>query len=86
MVLPDGADAYLHWMIGYQDIILFDIQKELATSTIEEADLIFSLDYNNLSRTGAEMEAVLRKSDAKFILIDHHQQPETIVVLLLIII
>jgi bifunctional oligoribonuclease and PAP phosphatase NrnA len=82
VVLPDGADAYLHWMIGYQDIILFDIQKDLATSTIEGADLIFSLDYNNLSRTGSEMEAVLRKSDAKFILIDHHQQPENYSVVL----
>ena len=45
VVLPDGADAYLHWMIGYEDIILFEDQKELATSVIESADLSCSRSF-----------------------------------------
>ena len=43
-------------------------------SALAQASLVFTLDFNDLSRTG-QMEQVLQEMDADFIMIDHHQQP-----------
>lgn len=79
VVLPDGFASYLEWMPGTDRIIYFDKQREAATDSLAAADLIFCLDYNTLSRTGKEMaEAMqLRVGHTSFILIDHHQHPDT---------
>jgi phosphoesterase RecJ-like protein len=78
VILPDGSDAYLHWMTGYTDIVLFEENPTGAEELIAQADLLFVLDYNNYSRTGEAMEKVLRKHERPVIMIDHHQQPEPI--------
>jgi bifunctional oligoribonuclease and PAP phosphatase NrnA len=80
-ILPDAPPDFLTWMHGANDLILYDKQTELAQKHIAEADLIFSLDYNNLSRVGKEMETSLRTTKAKFIMIDHHEQPEEFTVI-----
>ena len=49
-------------------------QNTQALQAIENADVIFTLDFNSLSRVG-EMQATLEKSEAAFVMIDHHQQP-----------
>jgi bifunctional oligoribonuclease and PAP phosphatase NrnA len=76
VLLPDSAPDFLTWMSGAKDILIYDKNAEAAQKEIASADLIFSLDYNNLSRVGKEMEASLRAATAKFIMIDHHEQPE----------
>lgn len=58
-ILPDAVPDFLQWMNGFSDIVFFDAETEKATQIINEASLIFSLDYNNLSRTGSAMEAAL---------------------------
>jgi phosphoesterase RecJ-like protein len=78
VVLPDRAPDFLKWVENYSDGLIFQENNVEASNAILEADLIFSLDYNNLSRTGPEMEAVLRASTAPKIMIDHHHQPETL--------
>lgn len=75
VILPDSLPDYLTFLPGSDGILYFDQDPEKANKLIAEADLIFSLDYNMLYRTGAEMEASLSNSKASFILIDHHQQP-----------
>lgn len=77
VVVPDHVPEFLHWMSGFHDVLVFDKQTDSATAAISSAELIFSLDYNHLSRTGSVVEAALRGTEAPFILIDHHQQPET---------
>lgn len=79
-ILPDAVPEFLQWMNGYQEIKIFESDKDQCHSIIQNADLIFSLDYNHLSRVGSEMEKSLRQSNAAFILIDHHQQPENFAV------
>jgi bifunctional oligoribonuclease and PAP phosphatase NrnA len=74
-VLPDAAPDFLHWVALYDECIVAEEQPEKAAERIENADLIFSLDYNHLPRTGDAVGAMLEKSSAPFILIDHHQQP-----------
>jgi len=76
VILPDNVPAFLQFLNGYHEIVVFENEKDKAQQLINEAELIFSLDYNNLSRVGADMEAALRAASANFILIDHHQQPE----------
>jgi bifunctional oligoribonuclease and PAP phosphatase NrnA len=76
VILPDRLSADLHWLPGCRSILFFDRDNEKAKELISNADLIFSMDYNRLSRVGNEMEAALRLSTANFILIDHHQEPE----------
>ncbi len=74
-ILPDAVPDFLQWLPGYKEIIIHELETEKAKSTIASADLIFSLDYNSLSRVGAEMQKDLESAKADFILIDHHQQP-----------
>ena len=74
IVVPNEYPEFLHWMQGDETIIVYESQAVQARKFIREADLIFSLDYNILSRTYV-MESALTKAKAPFILIDHHQQP-----------
>jgi phosphoesterase RecJ-like protein len=75
VISPNEAPSFLQWLPGFESVVLFDRQKEQALKLIDEAELIFTLDFNDFSRTGSEMEAVLHKKKATYIMIDHHQQP-----------
>ena len=75
VIVPDDFPFFLKWLPRNQDIIIYENNKEKSDLIINKADLIFSLDYNYLYRTGS-MEEILSKSSAKFIMIDHHQQPD----------
>lgn len=74
-LLPDAAPDFLHWVKDYDHCVIAETHADEAAACIANADLIFSLDYNHLSRTGEAVCAELAKSNAPFILIDHHQQP-----------
>ncbi|GEQ86075.1 exopolyphosphatase [Patiriisocius marinistellae] len=75
VVLPNDFPDFLKWMPGVDTILNFEKQNSQSVSALENADLIFTLDFNSLSRVG-EMQGILEKSDANFIMIDHHQQPD----------
>jgi len=74
-ILPDSAPDFLHWVKEYDDCIIAEEQPDVAEESIKSADLIFSLDYNHLPRTGELVANLLQQSSSPFILIDHHQQP-----------
>ncbi len=74
VVVPNEYPRFLKWMPGNGAILNFERQNSQAIRLIEKADLIFTLDFNHLSRTG-QMENFLEKASAKFVMIDHHQQP-----------
>lgn len=74
-ILPDAAPDFLHWVQDYNQCVIAEETPEKASAAIAEADLIFSLDYNHLLRVGEYVCGLLEKSNAPFILIDHHQQP-----------
>ncbi|MDZ4823086.1 MAG: bifunctional oligoribonuclease/PAP phosphatase NrnA [Flavobacteriales bacterium] len=75
VIVPDDIPEYLQWMKGCDEIVVHFHHKEKAEAIVADADLIFMLDHNHLSRTG-DMENGLRNAKADFILVDHHQQPE----------
>lgn len=75
VISPNEFPDFLAWMPGSQTIKIFEKDKQNCTKILEAAELIFTLDFNALHRTG-EMEHVLAQLQAPFIMIDHHQKPD----------
>jgi phosphoesterase RecJ-like protein len=74
VISPNEFPHFLDWMPGASSVKIFEKDKENCTKILEEAEVIFTLDFNALHRVGA-MEEVLSKLKAPFIMIDHHQYP-----------
>lgn len=72
---PDKAPDFLYWL-DTSPILLMSDEPEKVTEHIQNADLIFSLDYNATNRIGPEMQALLEAASCKKIMIDHHLHPE----------
>lgn len=74
VVVPDACPANLRFLKGYKDILVYTRYTEFAQQLLENADLIFCLDFNEPKRVD-KMEAALTASKARKILIDHHLNP-----------
>lgn len=75
VLVPNDYPVFLKWIPGSEIILKHDTQTKLCEDLINQADIVFTLDFNAFHRTG-DMEAVLRKSSAIKIMIDHHQAPD----------
>jgi phosphoesterase RecJ-like protein len=75
VIAPNEFPDFLSWLPGSETVQIFEKNKESCTKILEEAEIIFTLDFNALHRVG-EMEKVLEKLKAPFIMIDHHQKPD----------
>ncbi len=76
VVSPNDCPNFLKWLPGEKDIVVLEKAEAKATKILEESDVIFTLDFNALHRTGDATEKVLKKIKPTFIMIDHHQQPD----------
>lgn len=72
---PDAFPKFLKWLPAVEEVQNFEDSGELITTDIEEADLVFALDYNHPSRVGNDMEPLLSNIKEKTIMIDHHLDP-----------
>src|SRR5690606_10614783 len=75
VITPNDYPDFLKWIPGDSTVLKHDSQTKESNSLIEKADVIFTLDFNALHRTG-NMESVLTESKALKIMIDHHQAPD----------
>lgn len=75
VIMPNDFPNFLKWMPGCDSIIIHEKEVELSKTLISNAEIIFTLDFNSLKRIG-ELQELLEKSLAKFIMIDHHQAPD----------
>jgi phosphoesterase RecJ-like protein len=75
VLVPNDFPKFLKWMPGARKNIVAEYKRKIAFDMINEADVIFCLDFNSPSRIGI-LGDWLVKATAKKILIDHHQQPE----------
>lgn len=75
VVSPNEFPEFLAWIPGSETVKIFEKDKKKCTKILEEAELIFTLDFNALHRVG-EMEKVLEKLTVPFVMIDHHQSPD----------
>ena len=71
---PNEFPDFLAWLPGADMVKLYERDKIASKAILEEADLIFTLDFNAFHRTG-EMEQELITLQTPFILIDHHEAP-----------
>lgn len=76
VISPTNWAGFLSWMPGAKKVLDFEIQKEKAMTALNDADWLFCLDFNVLSRV-RNLEPVIEKLTCTKILIDHHQQPQT---------
>ena len=74
-ISPTNWAGFLKWMPGANQVIDFELSKEVAIKYIQEAEILFCLDFNVLHRT-KNMEPVLAPLTCIKVLIDHHQQPQ----------
>lgn len=75
VIAPNDFPDFLAWLPGSETVKIFEKDTENCTKILEEAELIFTLDFNALHRVG-EMEHTLARLTAPFIMIDHHQKPD----------
>ena len=75
VISPNEFPDFLAWMPGSETVQIYEKDKNNCTKILEDAELVFTLDFNALHRVG-EMENVLNKLTAPFVMIDHHQSPD----------
>ncbi len=75
VISPNEFPDFLAWMPGSEKVEIFEKEIKKCTKILEEAELIFTLDFNALHRVG-EMENVLKEIKVPFVMIDHHQSPD----------
>ncbi|AUC80863.1 bifunctional oligoribonuclease/PAP phosphatase NrnA [Lacinutrix sp. Bg11-31] len=75
IIAPNDFPDFLKWLPGVETVEIHETEKEKTEAFINDADIIFTLDFNAFHRTG-NMESVLANSKGLKIMIDHHQQPD----------
>ena len=75
VVMPNDFPEFLKWIPETQTIINYEQHRDRVKNCLSEANLIFTLDFNALNRTG-DLAQELMTTKADFILIDHHQEPD----------
>jgi len=74
-IVPNDFPSFLSWIPGSEKMIIFEKDAKQAQKLLDQADIIFCLDFNALSRVGS-MTETLKKAKAPMVLIDHHVAPE----------
>jgi len=77
VMVPNEFPDFLAWLPASETVKIFERDIETCTKLLKDAELVFTLDFNVLSRTGDCMEAVLKSLTVPFVMIDHHQKPDT---------
>jgi bifunctional oligoribonuclease and PAP phosphatase NrnA len=75
VISPTNWASFLNWMPAVEKVIDFSAKKELATTTLNESDIVFCLDFNVLHRT-KNLAPLLENYKGISVLIDHHEQPQ----------
>ena len=76
VVAPNDYPHFLKWVPGESTIVKFDTQNKISEELINNANIIFTLDFNALHRTGDDMGHFLESNNTLKIMIDHHQAPD----------
>ncbi len=76
IVSPNDCPDFLKWLPSQERIVVFEENKSEGSKLLNEAELIFTLDFNALHRVGKAMQEVLESVSATYIMIDHHKQPD----------
>jgi phosphoesterase RecJ-like protein len=75
VIAPTDYPDFLSWMPGNEEVIIYTENTKLSATLIADAEIIFCLDFNSLSRIN-EMGVLVGESPAYKVMIDHHLEPE----------
>ena len=75
VITPTDYAEFLHWLPGNDTVMVYEADKPKSKELINAAEYIFCLDFNALGRIN-EMGDYIHHSDAKIVMIDHHQDPQ----------
>jgi len=75
VMMPSYYPEFLQWIPGNEEVVIFTQHIPNGIGIINDAEIIFALDYNEFSRTNG-MSVYLRDAKAIKIMIDHHLNPE----------
>jgi len=76
VIVPNDFPKFLKWLPEAKKITIADYKRKQASQMIDEADVLFILDFNASHRSGNLVAPWIDRSKAVKILIDHHQQPD----------
>ncbi len=76
VISPTNWANFLNWMPGCNTVLDYESQGSKADILMADADWIFCLDFNILSRTKRMADKLLAAKGER-ILIDHHREPQT---------
>ena len=74
LVTPNDYPEFLHWLPGNEEVVVYKRNNGTVLNAIQNADVIFSLDFNDPDRTEG-LEKYIIEAKAKKVLIDHHPEP-----------
>ncbi len=75
VVTPTDYAENLFWLPGNSTVLDWEKDQTQGEELLKNADLIFCLDFNRLSRINY-MGEVVRQTSAQKVMIDHHLEPE----------
>lgn len=76
VILPNEPPASLRFVGGYEDIKFYATDEVACREIIDNADTLFSMDYNDIAtRIGDMGSYILQKEELVKVLIDHHLAP-----------
>lgn len=76
VISPTEYPSYFSYLPNYEDVYNYLENPSLSQIAIEAAELIFCLDFNDLSRIEPLNEYILKNNTTKLALIDHHLHPK----------
>ena len=75
VIIPNSFPNFLSWLPNIKNVINYEENNSDISNIFSEVDVIIMLDFNDLSRI-QNIERYVTNSNAKKILIDHHQDPD----------
>lgn len=75
VIVPNRFPSFLSWMKNADKIVVYSDLTEKAIELLKRAEVVFAVDFNDLSRI-REFDEQLSNSAAYKVLIDHHPDPD----------
>ncbi|NHN24625.1 bifunctional oligoribonuclease/PAP phosphatase NrnA [Flavobacterium jejuense] len=75
-ISPNEFPDFLAWLPETNKVVIFEREYDKALPILQKSDLIFTLDFNAIHRTGDAMQKILETLSNPMIMIDHHQFPD----------
>lgn len=76
VISPNEFPDFLAWLPNSENVMVFEKDTLDCSKILQDSDVIFTLDFNALHRTGELMGGFLQTLNNIFVMIDHHQLPD----------